>query len=247
MGTVHLLQAVRDAPDVRAIVAVTTDKVYDNPEQLAAFREIDPLGAFEPYGASKAACELAISAYRHSYFAGRLGLASVRAGNVIGGGDWAADRLVPDAVRAFSKGTALLLRQPQATRPWQHVLEPVKGYLMLAQQLYYEPEGWSEAWNFGPEAKDNRPVAWVADRLVALWNEGGASLAAWEPAEGASLKESRLLAVESTKANEKLRWRPSWDLEQGLERSLEWYLAWLRGENMLTLSRAQIKAYDALR
>ncbi len=250
LGTVHLLEALRTIPSVKAVVAATTDKVYDNREWPWGYREIDPLGGDEPYGASKAACEFAISAYQKCFFSDPtertepIGLASVRAGNIIGGGDWALYRLVPDAIRAFSKGQPLELRQPSATRPWQHVLEPVRGYLMLAERLFENPSVWSEAWNFGPEPRDNRPVGWLADRLVTLWNESGAAPVAWQPATNASPKEARLLSVDNTKAKAQLGWQPTWDLEQAMAQSLEWYLAWLRGDDMLSLSSGQITAYQ---
>ena len=250
LGTVHLLEALRTAPGVKAVVAATTDKVYDNREWPWGYREIDPLGGDEPYGASKAASEFAIAAYQKCFFSDpaerteAIGLASVRAGNIVGGGDWAPYRLVPDAIRAFSSSQPLELRQPGATRPWQHVLEPVKGYLMLAERLFESPLTWSEAWNFGPEPQDNRPVAWLADRLVELWNKSDATPVAWQPAADASPREARLLSVDNTKAKTMLGWQPSWDLEEALTQSLEWYLAWLRGEDMLSLSSGQIKAYQ---
>jgi CDP-glucose 4,6-dehydratase len=241
MGTVRLLEAVRATPSVRVVVVVTSDKVYDNVEWPWAYRETDALGGKEPYGASKAACEIVVQSYRHAYFsdpARPVALATARAGNVIGGGDWSLDRLIPDAVRAFSAGEPLILRNPAAVRPWQHVLEPLAGYLQLAQALD-AGGGALDALNFGPAAEDARPVAWVADRLAGLWGE----TAAWRQADGVQPYEARLLEVDSARARSALGWTPKWRLEEGLQRTVAWYRAVAAGQDARAVTLAQIEDY----
>jgi CDP-glucose 4,6-dehydratase len=226
MGTAHLLDALRRLDGVMAAVVITSDKVYDNREWVWAYRETDRLGGHEPYGASKACAEIVVDSFREAYFqrsgsGRRIGLATARAGNVIGGGDWAEDRLVPDAIRAFSAGTTLRLRNPLAERPWQHVLEPLAGYLRLAELLAARPDEISGAWNFGPAGGDSRPVQWVADELVRLWGDE----ARWTLDNGANPHEARLLAVDSARAAATLGWRAAWSAEQALERTVAWYKA----------------------
>lgn len=240
MGTVNLLDALRRQDGVLAAVVVTSDKVYENREWAWAYRESDKLGGDEPYGASKACTEIAVEAFRFSYFADRrMGLATARAGNVIGGGDWAVDRLVPDAIRAFSAGEPLRLRNPLAERPWQHVLEPLAGYLRLAERLAAAPDKLSGGWNFGPAGGDSRPVRWVADELVRLW--GGD--AHWALDNGANPHEARLLAVDSSLAETMLGWRPAWPIERALDRTVAWYRAHLHRRDLRALSFAQIEEY----
>ena len=240
MGTVRVLEAVRATPSVRAVVVVTSDKVYDNVEWPWAYREPDRLGGKEPYGASKAACEVVVQAYRHSYFndpAHPVAIATARAGNVIGGGDWAEDRLVPDAMRAFSTGAPLVVRNPSAVRPWQHVLEPLAGYRRLAEALLAGqamPE--DAAFNFGPAGEDARPVDWIADRLVGHWGEG----AAWTRDPSVQPYEARLLEVDSSRARAHLGWTPRWRLAEGLQRTVDWYRAFHSGADMSRLTLAQI-------
>ncbi len=242
MGTVNLLEAVRAAPSVRALVVVTSDKVYDNQEWPWAYRETDRLGGKEPYGVSKACCELIADSYRYSYFAARspgLAMATVRAGNIIGGGDWAEDRLIPDAIRAFADAAPLVVRNPAAVRPWQHVLEPVAGYSLLAQALVARPQQAGRAWNFGPAPEDAWPVSRVVDRLVGLWGDG----ARWQLANGAQPYEARLLSVDSSQSVAELGWRPAWRLDTALERTVEWYRDFVRGGDMAAATARQIEEY----
>lgn len=244
MGTANLLDALRTVDDLRAVVLVTTDKVYDNREWAWGYRETDPLGGKEPYGASKACCELVADAYRDAYFAGSgVGLATVRAGNLIGGGDWSADRLIPDAVRAFAAGDPLTLRNPAATRPWQHVLGPVDGLLRLAKHLVAAPEEVSEAWNLGPAAADSRPVAWVIDRLAALWQADDADRPVWRADNQTHPYEAQHLSLDSAKARARLDWRPAWALEDALARTVEWYRAQIAGSDMWAVSCGQVEAF----
>lgn len=241
MGTVNLLEAVRRTPSVRAVVAFTTDKVYENREWAWAYRENDALGGAEPYGLSKACSEMAVTAWRRSYFAGprRVAVATVRAGNVFGGGDWAEDRLIPDAMRAFAAGGALVLRNPAAVRPWQHVLEPVRGTLLLGRRLLDDPETTDAAWNFGPGAEDTRPVDWVVERLAAHWP--GAR--PWVLADGAQPYEARLLSIDSSRARQALGWRPRWTLEEALERTVLWYRTHYQGGDAAAATAAQIAEF----
>jgi CDP-glucose 4,6-dehydratase len=248
LGTVYLLEALRNAPVPHAIVAVTTDKVYKNREWVWGYRENDRLGGREPYGTSKACAELVAEAYRCSYFANgdgtpetaRTGLATVRAGNIIGGGDWAPDRLLPDAIRAFGEDRALSIRNPRATRPWQHVLEPVRGLLMLAERLFDAPRRWDGAWNFGPRPADVRPVSWIADEITRLWGDS----ATWRTEGGDHPYEAGLLAVDSSKAQAALGWSPIWSVEKALAHTVKWYREHRSNSDMRALSLAQIKTFE---
>lgn len=239
MGTVHLLEAVRRTPSVRAVIAVTSDKVYDNVEWPWPYRETDRLGGREPYGASKACCEIVTEAYRSSYGRTDLGVATVRAGNIVGGGDWSMDRLVPDAMRAFSTGAPLIVRNPAAVRPWQHVLEPVLGYMLLAERLMAGDKAFETAWNFGPPQGDARTVGDIVDALIRLW--GGD--ARWEPANDAQPYEARLLTVDNSLAVGRLKWRPRWTLDTALERTVEWYRAFYGGQPMADITARQIEDF----
>ncbi len=243
MGTVNLLEALRRTDSVAAALIVTTDKVYENREWDWGYREGDRLGGQEPYGASKACCELATEAFRRAYFSASKqgpGLATIRAGNVIGGGDWAADRLVPDAARAFASGAVLQIRAPQSIRPWQHVLEPIAGMMELAERLAAAPEAWGGAWNLGPEEGDSRSVAWLADRLAEAWPES----AGWEVVGHDGPREARLLSLSSARARERFGWRCRWTAEQAVIRTARWYRAFYRGEDMLALTREQICQHE---
>lgn len=241
VGTAQVLEAVRQAPSVTACVVVTSDKVYDNVEWPWAYRETDRLGGKEPYGASKACTEIVVEAYRYSYFSGsKVQLASARAGNVIGGGDWAEDRLIPDAMRAFSEGQPLVVRNPSAVRPWQHVLEPLSGYLRLAEALSgATPPPAPLAFNFGPSADDAVPVRVIADQIVARWQ----GAAAWKHDTSVQPYEARLLEVDSAKARSMLGWAPRWRLRDALDRTVDWYKAYYEGHDMQALTLKQIDEY----
>lgn len=240
MGTVNLLEAVRQTPSVRAIVNVTTDKCYENREWVWPYRENEAMGGFDPYSSSKGCSELVTAAYRRSFLepAG-ICIASARAGNVIGGGDWAADRLIPDFLRALDAGQMLTIRSPNATRPWQHVLEPLAGYLALAERLYTAGQDFAEAWNFGPEEADARPVRWIVEYLCGLVPDS-----AWQCDTAPQPHEANQLKLDSSKAKIKLGWRPRWHLETALGQTLAWHHAWKRGADMATTSLAQIWEYE---
>ena len=242
MGTVHLLEAVRQTPSIRAVVVVTSDKCYENREWSRGYRESDPMGGRDPYSSSKGCQEIVTSALRASFFGlanGGAAVASARAGNVIGGGDWAADRLVPDAMRAFSEGKPLEIRNPGAIRPWQHVLEPLSGYLMLAERLYSEGSRWAEGWNFGPLDEDARPVEFVVETLTRRWGDG----ARWIATPGKHPHEAGLLQLDCTKARTELGWEPKWRLERALDAVIDWHRAFSRGVEMQSFSLQQIEDY----
>ncbi|WP_212629663.1 CDP-glucose 4,6-dehydratase [Pseudomonas sp. KB-10] len=241
MGTLNLLEAVRKCDSVRAIVVVTSDKCYENREWLWPYREQDSVGGHDPYSSSKACAELLCASWRESFLreAG-VALATARAGNVLGGGDWSADRLVPDILRAWQAGESLTLRYPQAVRPWQHVLEPLHGYLALAQALVEQGQAVASAWNFGPDAEGLVSVGDLVERLARQWP----GEARWYTDAAAQPHEAGLLSLDSSKARTMLGWRPRWALSQALERTLDWHQAWQAGQNMQTFSRAQIAAYQ---
>ena len=245
LGTAHLLEAVRTCPSVRAVVVITTDKVYLNREWVHPYREEDPLGGHDPYSASKAAAEIVSASMRASFFHSAVAprVATARAGNVIGGGDWAADRLVPDCLKAFADGQPVHLRFPRALRPWQHVLEPLHGYLTLASALL-SPAGpdLATAWNFGPRAEDDATVEHVASSLAEVWGEGAAVTIA-EDADHPH--EAGLLALDPSAARHRLGWVPRWNLAAALRHTVDWHRAWLRGEDMRSTSLQQIQYYLA--
>lgn len=239
IGTAHVLEAARNAPDVEAIIVVTSDKCYDNAKPSRAFSELDAMGGADPYSSSKGCAELLTYAWRSSFFGGER-VASVRAGNVIGGGDWAADRLVPDLVRGFAQGRPVDIRNPSAIRPWQHVLDPLCGYLMLAEQLSGSPKRFAEGWNFGPNDDSVATVAEVADRLSKCWG-GGAS---WKSAKQEHAPhEAAVLLLNSSKARSELGWQPGWSLQDSLAATVEWYKAHARGHDMREMCNRQIAAY----
>ena len=247
MGTVNLLDAVRRAPSVRAVIVVTSDKCYESKDTDGGYKEDDPMGGHDPYSASKGCAELVTTAYRRSYFADTsspVAVASVRAGNVIGGGDWGEDRLVPDAVRALQQNQPLVVRNPEAVRPWQHVLEPLAGYLMLAERLYREKDPWAGAWNFGPRVQDAVPVATLANMVFRLWGKGG-----WQTdTDQNQPHETQYLALDSSKARHTLGWRPQLSLEEAVGLTVSWYLQAVSVEprhDMYKATAGQIADYES--
>ena len=242
MGTLHLLEAVRACDSVRVVVNVTTDKCYANREWVWGYREDEPMGGHDPYSASKGCAELATAAWRASFFApdGRCAVATARAGNVIGGGDWAPDRLIPDILRDLAAGRPAAIRNPYATRPWQHVLEPLGGYLLLAEALWDRPE-LAEGWNFGPRDEDARPVAWIADAITGLWGDG----AAWAATGDGGPHEAHALKLDISKARARLGWEPRWPLATTLARITTWHKAWAGGADARALMLGEIAAYTA--
>ena len=244
MGTANILEAVRFCDSVRAAVIVTTDKCYENREWIYPYREPDRLGGRDPYSNSKACAELVSNAYRASFFSAdrNMHLATARAGNVIGGGDWASDRLIPDCIRALSSGDAVSLRKPQAVRPWQHVLESISGYLLLGEHLLGKNGSqFAEAWNFGPNIEDMKSVGDVAVAVCQLLN-----IPINVGTEVHPKHEASLLLLDSTKAKEYLKWTPRWQLQKAVTETVAWYRHWLDGDDMLSYSQAQIKRYQTL-
>ncbi len=248
LGTANLLEAVRRTDSVRAVVIVTSDKCYENLEREESYSESDRLGGYDPYSSSKACAELILSAYRNSFFnpsdyrSHGVALASVRAGNVIGGGDWAEDRLVPDIMRAFAAGHPVRIRHPRAVRPWQHVLEPLRGYLAVAESLCENGIRHAESWNFGPDPADAQPVEWVLRELAAAWGQG----ARWEWETTAQPHEAHSLKLDCSKAAARLHWRPRLPLRRALEITVDWYRAKQQGEEMHPFTCRQICEYANL-
>jgi CDP-glucose 4,6-dehydratase len=244
MGTVNVLQASREIDSLKAIVAITTDKCYENKEWVWGYRENDPLGGLDPYSSSKACTELVINAYRQSFFSGDatfsgVALASARAGNVIGGGDWSSDRLVPDALAALELNKPLVLRNPLATRPWQHVLEPLSGYLVLAQALFRHGKNFASAWNFGPGDEGNQTVEQLIETLSVEWG----CAARWRQDPQVQPHEAHLLKLDCSKAHQQLGWVPKWHLEQSIEKIVQWHKAFKAGKDMKLISLEQIRQY----
>jgi CDP-glucose 4,6-dehydratase len=238
MGTLNVLEAVRQSGSVKAVVVVTTDKCYENHDWEWGYREIDPLGGYDPYSSSKACAELLTASWRNSFLreAG-VAVATARAGNVLGGGDWAEDRLVPDFLRALDSGSTLQIRSPASTRPWQHVLEPLAGYMELAARLYAEGDRYAQAWNFGPHGTDVKPVKWIVDYLTARHPQTRIEI------NPAPQHEANTLKLDISKALQHLSWAPCWHLGQALDHTLDWHAAWKRGEDMRRVSLQQIQAY----
>lgn len=248
LGTVHLLDAVRRTPGVRAVVIVTSDKCYYNEEWVWGYREDSRLGGIDPYSGSKGAAELVVTAYQHSYFsadrhASGPAVASARAGNVIGGGDWALDRLVPDILRSLLKDEPTLIRNPMATRPWQHVMEPLHGYLMLAERLHRDGHVHASGWNFGPPESSERTVGWIIERLYRLWGAGFE----WKRDAVEGPPESTYLKLDASKARAKLGWRPKLDLDTTLSWIVDWTRQYQAGADMRAVTLADIDRFVAIR
>jgi CDP-glucose 4,6-dehydratase len=248
MGTVNLLEAVRHTPGVKAVVNITTDKCYENREWVWGYRENEPMGGYDPYSNSKGCAELVSAAYRSSFFnpgdyeRHGVALATVRAGNVIGGGDWAQDRLIPDILSAFEAGTSVHIRNPHSIRPWQHVLEPLRGYLTLAERLFERGAAYAEAWNFGPRDEDAKPVGWIVEQLASLWGPG----ANWQIDAGEHPHEAHFLKLDISKARSLLDWNPALNLQQALELIVAWTQARQARQDMRQATLSQIQAYQAL-
>ena len=245
MGTVHLLEACRNTPSVKAIVNVTTDKCYENQEWHWGYRENEPMGGYDPYSNSKGCSELVTSSFRNSYFNPQnysehgVAIATARAGNVVGGGDWAGDRLIPDFVRAISLGEEVKIRSPYAIRPWQHVLEPLSGYLSLAAKLFSEGAHYSDAWNFGPEDRDAKSVEWVTNTICQLWGEGASYIIDTNPQP----HEANYLKLDCSKAKAELNWIPKLDIESTLKSIVDWNKGYLAGMNVKEITENQINKY----
>ncbi len=246
IGTAHLLEAVRRSPSVKAVVIISSDKCYKNNEWYWGYRETDTLGGADPYSSSKGCCELVTASYIDSYFnpdkysQHQTAVAAARAGNVIGGGDWAEDRLIPDCIRNLHQQQTILIRSPDAVRPWQHVLEPLGAYLVLARNLYLNGTRFSGAWNFGPDYGDARAVRWVVAALIKLWGNE----AAWEIDEDPHPHEANILKLDCSKAKTLLNWKPNWNLEQALEKTAAWYKAHFNQEDMLEVTLEQIRTFE---
>jgi len=239
MGTVNVLEIARSCTKLKSIVNITSDKCYENDDRIGGYTENDSMGGYDPYSSSKGCSELVISAYRRSFIQElKIGLASVRAGNVIGGGDWADDRLIPDILRSFEKKKTLLVRYPKATRPWQHVLEPLSGYLILAQKLFENPDKYSQGWNFGPLDKDIKSVDWILKEMSLNWP--GSS---WNLDVGSNPHEAGILRLDISKAQSELGWRPYWSLDKTLKKIVNWHQSWLNKENMKTVCFSEIEEY----
>lgn len=241
MGTVNVLEAARHTPSVRSVVNVTTDKCYENREWVWGYRENEPMGGFDPYSSSKGCSELVTAAYRNSFFSseGSAAVASARAGNVIGGGDWALDRLIPDIMRSIIENRPVLIRSPHAIRPWQHVLEPLSGYLVLAEKLYSSGAEFAEGWNFGPGDDDTRTVQWIVDKLTQDWGEG----ASWVLDQGEHPHEAHYLKLDCSKARMRLNWQPRWKLDIALHHIIAWHRAHGEGRDMRDVTLKQIETY----
>jgi len=246
MGVVNIFEAIRQTKSVRAVVNVTTDKCYENREWVWGYRENEAMGGFDPYSSSKGCAELVTAAYRNSYFHPekyqnhRVAIATGRAGNVIGGGDWAEDRLIPDMIRAIANDHPIRIRNPHSIRPWQHVLEPLSGYLLLAQKLYEEGPDFAEAWNFGPNDDDAKSVDWILDNLTKTWGEG----ASWGLDGGKHPHEAHYLKLDCSKAKSRLYWQPRWSLVTAIEQICAWHKAHFAGADMKAMCLHQIKQYE---
>ena len=240
-GSVNILEAVRQSSSLKAVVYITSDKCYRNNEWIWGYRENDTLGGHDPYSASKAAAEMVFAAYSDSFLSSKkdLGIASVRAGNVIGGGDWSQNRIVPDCIRCLSKGTPILIRNPSSTRPWQHVLAPLSGYLSLAAKLLEDPKKFSGSYNFGPKAQSIKTVKELVEQSILAWGQGELQVSP----EANAPHEDGLLHLNCDKANQMLGWYPLWDFERTILETMKWYKQVLSGQSAMSITREQIKSY----
>jgi len=243
MGTLNMLEAARKCKTIKAIVAVTTDKCYENKELNRGYREDEPMGGHDPYSSSKGCCELLISSYRRSFFntSNAAALASVRAGNVIGGGDWSNDRLIPDILKAFENSQEVIVRNPSSVRPWQHVLEPLSGYLVLAEQLYLNGKQYAEGWNFGPQDEDCKSVEYILDKIVDHWGEGSS----WRLDDNSNPHEANFLKLDISKSARKLQWKPKWNLDFTLKSIVSWHKQWLSKKNIKNVCISDINQYNS--
>jgi len=239
MGTVNVLEISKNCKNLKALINITSDKCYENTNKKSGYIETDPMGGFDPYSSSKGCAELVASSYRRSFYNNlKKGLASVRAGNVIGGGDWAEDRLIPDILKSFENKQPVIIRNPNATRPWQHVLEPLSGYLILAEKLYDKPNIYSEGWNFGPDDEDIKPVNWIIENIIKKWPGSE-----WVLDENSNPHEAETLKLDISKVKNKIKWKPTWNLDISLSRIISWHHNWKNGENMQRYSIKEINQY----
>jgi len=239
IGTAKVLEVARSCVNLKVIINITTDKCYENDNRSQGYKENDPMGGYDPYSSSKGCAELVASAYRRSFLQEQgISIASVRAGNVIGGGDWANDRLIPDILRSFEQNKSVVIRNPKATRPWQHVLEPLSGYLILAQKMYSNQDKYAEGWNFGPNEQDVKPVDWILDKMISK-----SPRSSWELDQNSSPNEADFLKLDISKAQSKLGWRPVWELGHTLEKIVDWHRAWLNKEDMRAVCLKEIEEY----
>lgn len=242
MGTIHVLEAARKCQNLKSIVAITTDKCYENKEWPWGYRENEPMGGHDPYSSSKGCCELLIASYRNSFFntTETPALASVRAGNVIGGGDWSDDRLIPDILKAFEKSEPVVVRNPLSTRPWQHVLEPLSGYLVLAEELYINGDNFAGGWNFGPKDEDCQSVEKILKTMIKTWGTG----ASWQLDTNSNPHEAGFLKLDCSKAGQQLKWFPKWNLEFTLKSIVNWHKEWMQSSDMKKQCINEIKLYS---
>ena len=241
IGTLNLLEACRSCKSLKSIVVITTDKCYENKEKDEGYKEFEPMGGHDPYSSSKGCCELLVSSYRRSYFNDKnsASLASVRAGNVIGGGDWSKDRLIPDILNSFKDSKTVKIRNPKSIRPWQHVLEPLSGYLILAERLYINGDKYAEAWNLGPDIEDCKTVEWILNNMVKKWGEG----ASWKYEKNDNLHEANFLKLDCTKAASMLNWFPKWKLDYTLSLIIDWYKQFINKSDMRDICLKEISKY----
>ncbi len=241
IGTVNIFETIRKTSSVKAVLNVTTDKCYKNNEWDWGYRENEPLGGKDPYSSSKACSELISSAYRKSFFSEiGIALATARAGNVIGGGDWSKDRIIPDSIKSLIKNKSLYIRNPSSTRPWQHVLDPLCGYIILCQNLIENPNNFSEAWNFGPYEEDAKPVSFIVNKIVKNWNKK----IEWNIDKSKHQHEDKYLKLDCSKSRKKLKWKPNWRLDRAIEETVLWYKAWYKNKSMKDFTLNQINIYE---